>query len=39
MTYQPPSSRRELLKEAYLLVGGCLLGTVLLGIVVYFLTV
>ncbi|WP_461479794.1 DUF7156 family protein [Mycobacterium sp. HUMS_1102779] len=39
MTYLPPSSRRELFRETILLVGGCLLGIILLGIVVYFTTV
>jgi hypothetical protein len=39
MTYLPPPSRRELLRETIFLVGGCLLGLVLLGIVVYFTTV
>jgi hypothetical protein len=39
LSYLPPSSGRELVKETILLVGGCLLGIVMLGIVVYFTTV
>ena len=39
MSYLPPQSRRELLRETVFLVGGCLSGILLLGIIVYLLTV
>lgn len=39
MSYLPPASGRELLREMILLVGGCLLGIAVLGIIVYFTTV
>jgi len=39
VSYLPPSTREALLSETIRLVGLCLAGIVLLGIVVYFLTV
>jgi hypothetical protein len=39
MSYLPPPTREGLIKETVLLVGGSVVGIVLLGIVVYFLTV
>lgn len=38
VSYQPPSSREALISETIRLVGLCVAGIVLLGIVVYFLT-
>ncbi|BBZ14865.1 DUF7156 family protein [Mycobacterium branderi] len=39
MTYLPPSDRDDLIKETARLIGACITGIVLLGIVVYFCTV
>jgi hypothetical protein len=39
MSYLPPPTREGLVRETVLLVGGCIAGMILLGIVVYFLTV
>lgn len=39
MSYLPPSTREALIKETIRLIGGCIAGIALLGIVVYLLTV
>jgi hypothetical protein len=39
MSYLPPRTRDELIKETVRLVVACVAGIVLLGIVVYFLTI
>ena len=39
MSCLPPPTREGLFKETVRLVGGCVAGIVLLGIVVYFVTV
>jgi hypothetical protein len=39
MSYLPPPTKRGLIRETVLLVGGCLAGILLLATVVYFLTV
>jgi hypothetical protein len=38
LSYLPPPTREALVRETFRLVGGCVAGIVLLGIVVYFLT-
>jgi hypothetical protein len=39
LSYLPPPTREGLIKQTVLLVGGCIVGIVVLGIVVYLLTV
>jgi hypothetical protein len=39
LSYLPPPTREGLVRETVLLVCGCVIGIVVLGIVVYFLTV
>jgi hypothetical protein len=38
LSYLPPPTREALVKETIRLVAGCIAGVVLLGVVVYFLT-
>lgn len=39
LSYLPPPTGKELISETLRLVGGCIAAIVLLGVVVYFLTV
>jgi hypothetical protein len=39
LSFLPPPTREALIEETIRLVGGCVAGIVLLGIVVYLLTV
>jgi hypothetical protein len=39
MSYLPPPTREALVRETIRILGGCIVGIVVLGVVVYFLTV
>lgn len=39
MSFLPPPTREGLISETVRLLGGCVAGILLLGVVVYFLTV